>query len=113
MSSPKPLPFLILALSLFGFCASPMFGSPQQSEAKKSETLCRGLRYQPRGWFGSHGLIRGKLDFQTVALLLQGLILHMAKYKSDSNTDPTQSDYVTGDRSLYLHAPVHERGGTQ
>jgi hypothetical protein len=31
------LPFLILALSLFGFSASPMFGSPQKSEAKKPD----------------------------------------------------------------------------
>jgi hypothetical protein len=41
MTSPKPLPFLILALSLFGFSASPMFGSPQQSEAKKPEPTKR------------------------------------------------------------------------
>jgi hypothetical protein len=34
VASPK-IPFFILALSLFGFPASQMFGSPQKSEAKK------------------------------------------------------------------------------
>jgi hypothetical protein len=43
MTSPKPLPFLILALSLFGFSASQMFGSPQKSEAKKSEPPAKRL----------------------------------------------------------------------
>jgi hypothetical protein len=43
MTSPKPLPFLILALSLFGFSASPMFGSPQQSEAKKPDPPTKRL----------------------------------------------------------------------
>jgi hypothetical protein len=43
MTSPKPLPFLILALSLFGFCASQMFGPPQKSEAKKSEPPTKRL----------------------------------------------------------------------
>jgi hypothetical protein len=43
MTSPKPLPFLIVALSLFGFSTSPMFGSPQKSEAKKPDLPTKRL----------------------------------------------------------------------
>jgi hypothetical protein len=38
MSSRNPFPFLILVLSLFGFSALQMFGSPQKSEAKRPAT---------------------------------------------------------------------------
>jgi hypothetical protein len=41
MTSPKL--FLILALSLFGFSTSPMFCSPQKSEAKKPDPPTKRL----------------------------------------------------------------------
>jgi hypothetical protein len=43
VTSPRPLPFLVV-LSLFAsVCASSMFGSPQKSEAKKSEPPTKRL----------------------------------------------------------------------
>jgi hypothetical protein len=38
VTSPMPLPFLVVLSLFINVCASPMFGSPQKSEAKKPAT---------------------------------------------------------------------------